>query len=132
MSEAGSLLGELRPLIERLPLPHPLWHRYVPLMHEVVADATAALAALETLPAARAELRRQLEGDGDYPPDDAGGPAIAAARLRLRELPVPQGEHPYLDEILLALEAAEAVLAALAAAGGDGAFARESREPEPL
>lgn len=128
-AEAESLIAELRTLIERLPLPHPLWHRYVPEMHAAVTDATAALEALEQLPGAAAELRRQIEGEATYPEDGAGGAAIAAARGRLRAVPIPQGEHPYLDEIMLALEAAEVALATVAAIGADDAFGTALARP---
>ena len=121
--EADELLAEMRRLAERFPLPHPLWHRYVPQMHEVVHDLFTALDALALLPDAQVELMRQVEGGAEYPADDSGGPAVAAARARLRGLPIPQGEHPYVDEILVTLEAAEAALAALAVAGGEAAFA---------
>jgi hypothetical protein len=122
-ADAKGLLAELRTLVERMPLPHPVWHRYVPEMHAAVVVATAALDVLEQLPEAAAELRRQVEGDAAYPDDAAGGPAIAAARARLRAVPIPEGEHPYLGEIMLALEAAEAALATLAATAADSEFA---------
>ena len=93
-------------------------------MDAAVADLLVALDAIGTLPAAQAELARQIDGDADYPPDAAGGLTLMAARLRLRELPLPQGEHPFLDEIVDALDAAEAALPALASVeGGDAAFA---------
>jgi hypothetical protein len=123
IADVEALLAEMRSLVQRLPLPHPAWHRYVPEMHAVVMDAIAALDALAAAPGAHDELNRQVNGDAAYPADDAGGPTVAAARARLRELPIPQGEHPYLDEILLTLEASEAALAALAVAGGEAAFA---------
>jgi hypothetical protein len=121
--DASDLLVEMRALAERFPLPHPLWHNYVPQMHAMIVDLTAALAALADLPRSQENLVAQVEGDADYPAEDAGGAAIASARRRLRALPIPQGEHPYLDEILLTLEAAEAALAALATAEGDRTFA---------
>ena len=119
VDDAHELLAEMRRLAERFPVPHPLWHRYVPQMREVIADFRAAVVALESLPDAHDELLRQVEGTADDVAADAGGPALAAARERLRSLPVPEGEHPYIDEILVGLEAADAALAALAAAGGD-------------
>jgi hypothetical protein len=76
---------------------------------------------------ATGELYCQVEGDAVHPDVAAGGPAIAAARAGLRALPIPRGAHPYLDEILLALEAAEVALATLAALGADSAFA-EARD----
>ena len=126
--ETGELLAELRRLAERFPLPHPIWHRFVPEMHDVIRDLFVALDVIAVLPGARAELLRRVEGVARQPPDESGSPVIAAARARLRALPVPQGEHPYLDEILVTLEAAEAVLAALATADGEAAFARRLQE----
>ena len=38
-----------------------------------------------------------------------------AENERLRALPIPEGQHPFLDEILPVLEAAELLLCALAA-----------------
>jgi hypothetical protein len=122
-AHADEVLEQLAVLIERLPLPHSFWHRYVPEMHAVVVDARAALDALAGSPGAAGELHRQVQGEASYPEDLAGGPTIAAARARLRALPIPKGEHPYLDEILLALEAAEAALATLAAVEADETFA---------
>ncbi|HWJ45266.1 MAG TPA: hypothetical protein VNR63_07745 [Gaiellaceae bacterium] len=125
------LLLELRRLAERFPLPHPRWHRYVPQMHAVIDDFGDALAAIAGIPEARQELLRLVESDADSPPAGAGGARVAAARERLRQLPLPEGEHPYVDEIRLTLEAAEAALAALAAvAGGDAALAAERERRE--
>jgi hypothetical protein len=128
-ADVETLLAEMRSLVERLPLPHPAWHRYVPEMHAVVVDTLAALDALAAEPGTHEELRRQVDGDAAYPAGDAGGPTVAAARPRLRRLPIPEGEHPYFDEIWLTLEAAEAALAALAVAGGEAAFAEALRPP---
>lgn len=126
--DAGELLAELRRLAERFPLPQPSWHRYVPEMHAVVRDLFAAIDAVAALPAAQAELARLVEGESGSTDARAGGPQLAAARERLRGLPVPQGEHPYLDEIVVTLEAAEAVLGALGAAvGGEAAFGRRGQ-----
>jgi hypothetical protein len=127
--EAGELLDELRRLAKRFPLPHPIWHRFVPEMHEVVRDLFTALDAIATLPRAQLELVLQVEANAEHANENAGGPALAAAQARLRDLPIPQGEHPYLDEILITLQAAKAALAALAAADGEAAFAH--RLPSP-
>jgi hypothetical protein len=120
---ANELLVEMRALVERFPVPDARWHLYVPAVRHVQRDLGAALDALDTLPDAQVELLRQVEGVAEYPPDHAGGPMLAAARARLRHLPVPRGEHPYLDEIVVTLEAAEAALASLASAAGEAAFA---------
>jgi hypothetical protein len=119
------LLAELRRLAQRFPLPHPIWHRYVPEMHAVIRDLFVALEAVEDEPRVQAELRRRVDEDAADPPENAGGPTLAAARARLRNLPVPEGEHPYRDEIAVTLAAARALLGALAVAGGEAAFARQ-------
>jgi hypothetical protein len=118
------LHAELKRLAERFPTPDPAWHRFVPEIHEVIRDLFVALDAVAALPGAQAALVQHIENDAAPPDEDAGGPALAAARRRLRDLPAPQGEHPYLDEIQVTLEAADALLSALAAAGGEAEFAR--------
>ena len=122
--DADELLAEIRRLGERFPLPHPIWHRFVPEMHAVVRDLFVALDAIAALPQAQAELVRRVDDGSSRPVEDTAGPALAAARRRLRDLAVPEGEHPYLDEIRLTLEAACAVLSALAGAMGEAEFAR--------
>jgi hypothetical protein len=119
------LLLELRRLAERLPLPHPFWHPYTDQMHVVVRDLFAALDAIALVPPAQVELLRHIEGKAQPPPPDAGGPTVAAARRRLRDLPLPDGQHPYLIEIVPTLEAADAALAALTVQGGEQAFASQ-------
>ena len=124
----SELVDEIRRLAERFPLPHPIWHRFVAEMHDVIRDLFVALDAITMLPLARVELARRVENDVGPVTDDAGGPAVRAARERLRNLPVPQGEHPYLDEIRVTLEAADALLSALAVADGESEFARRLQE----
>jgi hypothetical protein len=119
------LLSELRRLAERMPLPHPFWHPYTGQMHVVVRDLFAAIDAIALLPHAQVELLSHVEGRAEAPPPDAGGPTVAAARKRLRDLPLPDGQHPYLFEIVPTLEAAAAALAALTVPGGEQAFASQ-------
>ena len=109
----SDLLDEIRRLARDFPLPHPRWHRHVPLMHAVVDDLTASIDAIAGSPAALASLEAVVAEDAaaDAAPRS---PALAAAWARLNELPVPEGEHPYPDDIRLALEAARTTLAALA------------------
>lgn len=121
--DAEELVAELESLARELPVPHPSWHGFVPEMREMTASLLVATAAIRTLPEALEELARQVEGSAEYPPDDAGGAALAEARRQLRRLPLPAGQHPFLDEIVPTYEAAEAALAALAAVpGGEEAF----------
>lgn len=142
---AAELLEELRRLVARFPIPHPSWHGYVPEMRTVVRDLAAAIDALQSLPRAQAELLRRVEGRPEPQPEQPAGVALADAQERLRALPVPAGEHPFLDEIAVTIEAAEAALTALAASpDGERAFAaalgsrpaegtRENRQsPAPL
>lgn len=81
-------------------------------MHEVVDDLTAALDAVASSPAALQGLVNAVAGDLPEPLDPAG-PSLAGAHARLRDLPLPAGEHPYLGEIVLALEGARAAIAVL-------------------
>jgi hypothetical protein len=78
----------------------------------VAADLAAAVAALERLPAAANEVVRRIDADEEAPAD-AGDGDLAAATPRLRVLPLPAGEHPFLDEITATVEAAGQALAAL-------------------
>jgi hypothetical protein len=110
--DATQLLEQVRQLARDFPLPHPRWHRFVPLMHEVIDDLTAALDAVASSPAALQELVDAVAGDLPEP-FDPSGPSLAGAQARLRDLPLPAGEHPYLDEIALALEGARAAIAVL-------------------
>jgi hypothetical protein len=122
--EATELIAEIARLGERLPIPAASWHAYVAELRGMTADLRAAVEAIRLLPGADAELLRRIAEEGDGVDGPGTGPALADARRRLRSVPVPAGEHPFLDEILPTLEAAEAVLAALAAVpGGDAAFA---------
>jgi hypothetical protein len=122
--EATELIAEIARLGARLPIPDASWHAYVAELRGMTADLQAAVAAIRVLPGADAELLRQIAEEGDGADGPGAGPALADARRRLRSVPVPAGEHPFLDEILPTLEGAEAVLAALAAVpGGDAAFA---------
>lgn len=123
-SAAAELLEELRRLVTRFPIPHPSWHAHVPEILAVIRDLEAAIAALRTLPDAQAELLLLVEGQARPPQEEPSGEALAGAQGRLRALPIPAGEHPFLDEISVTIEAAEAALAALASSrGGRRAFA---------
>jgi hypothetical protein len=126
-SPAEDVLDEVERLARGLPIPNPSWHGCVPEMHAMRANLLAAVVAIRELPAAAHELLRQVDGAADRPPDDAGGPFLRRARRELRSLPLPAGEHPFLDEIMPTFEAAEAALAALASVhGGEAAFADAS------
>jgi hypothetical protein len=89
--------AELRELALRLPIPVESWHPYVRL---IAAVRDELLEELEQVDDDR--LAAVLEGP--VPPATPGS-ALAA-------LPVPEGQHPFLDEILPVLEAAAYVQAA--------------------
>lgn len=126
-TEAHELLAELRRLAERFPIPDSSWHAYVSELRQVAADLAAAVTALERLPDAAKELRRRIEGDER--PVAPGGPELASAAVRLQALPLPAGEHPFLDEIAVTVEASRRMIAALASAeGGEDAFAAARAE----
>jgi hypothetical protein len=101
------LVEELRAIWDRVPIPHGEWHPGAAAIARLDADVRDAFAVLAEDGDARAGLRRVLEGD--VPATAELGGALA----RLRELPRPDGKHPYLADVLPGLEAAEAVLAAV-------------------
>lgn len=131
-------LDELRRLCGQLPVPDGTWHPGAAAIAAVRRDFEWALDRCARLPAALA-----LVGDVDI--DSSGAdPELVAAWERLRALPLPEGRHPFLDEIAPALEAATATLAALSRVGGaagdaqrddgadrerDGGGAERIREP---
>lgn len=112
------LLAELRGLCERLPVPGADWHPHVAAIAACRDDLADAIEAVAARPAARARLEALLADEAEPAFDHtAADPGTAAAYERLRALPVPEGQHPFLAEILPALEALELLLVALAAAG---------------
>ena len=127
----ADLLAQIRKLARDFPFPDARWHAYVSLIQDVVDDLNAACDAIGASPRAATELARLIEQER-FPAPAPPGPALAAARCRLRELPVPDGEHPYVDEIRLALEAAAAAIAALSSApDGEQLFEAARRTLHP-
>lgn len=111
--EADELLAELHRLCERLPVPQPGWHPYVDQITSCRADFEHALALAAEQPAALELVAEFLDGTAE-PAFEAGSPPeLIAAWRRLEALPLPSGQHPYLDEILPALEAHRLLLIAL-------------------
>lgn len=109
--EEAPPVEELRAIWERVPLPREARHPGAAAIARLDEEVRAAFAVLAVDRGARAALARILAG---------GAPTAAAGALaRLRELPRPDGKHPYLAEILPGLEAAEAVLAAVAPRAGE-------------
>jgi hypothetical protein len=98
------MIDDLLPLAERLPVPDAGWHPHAALIRAVRDELLADLERLRQLPDAEERLTSLLGVSLAPRP----GSALAA-------LPVPEGQHPYLDEILPALEAARLVQGALSA-----------------
>jgi hypothetical protein len=103
----------LRGLADAFPVPSPVWHAHVSELRACLADFAAAIAAIERDAAAAAALDRLIEA-GRSPLERPDG-AVGEALRRLDGLPCPEGEHPYVDEIVPTLEAMRFALAAVAA-----------------
>jgi hypothetical protein len=112
-TSADDVLWELRHLCARLPVPQPGWHPYVALIAGCRHDFEHALTLTAEHPAALDLFAALAEGDLDLTFDPAGSPELASAWVRLEELPIPEGQHPYLDDILPALEALRLLLISL-------------------
>lgn len=110
----SELLSELRSLAEKLPLPQPSsGHPYIPQIVACRDDFLWALEAAEARPAALDVLADLIDGDAMAAIDPAASPELLEAWERLRALPLPQGQHPYLGEIMSALGALRLLLVAL-------------------
>jgi hypothetical protein len=104
---------ELRRLCARLPVPQPGWHPYVALIAGCRHDFEHALTLTAEHPAALDLFAALADGDLDLTFDSASSPELTSAWVRLEELPIPDGQHPYLDDILPALEALRLLLISL-------------------
>ena len=109
----SELLAELRRLCARLPLPQPSWHPYVAQIAACRDDFEHALTLAADAPQTFDLIAALVDGDVEPAFDEAASPELATAWLRLEALPLPSGQHPYLDEILPALEAHRLLLVAL-------------------
>ncbi|HEX6762794.1 MAG TPA: hypothetical protein VF094_08345 [Gaiellaceae bacterium] len=116
-TDTGELLHELRGLCTRLPVPQPTWHPYADQIAACRQDFEWALALATRHPATLELLALLIEGELDPGPDPEAPPRSAAAARRLRSLPRPNGQHPYLDDILPALDALQLLLIALGRTG---------------
>ena len=107
------LLVELRSLQTRLPVPQPHWHPHVARIAACRDDFAQAIEELDGDPEALDLLAALVDGASE--PDfaaDASEP-LAAAWQRLESLPLPEGQHPFLHEIVPALDALRLVLVTL-------------------
>jgi hypothetical protein len=123
----------LRELARRFPIPEPRWHRHVDAMLACRRDLEQATRAIEADDAAARALDALVEQEA-LDVRAARPPAVAAALERLDRLPVPEGEHPFLDEIVPTLHAMRAALLAVAASPAATerfAAATAYRQPAP-
>jgi hypothetical protein len=107
------VLWELRRLCAQLPVPQPGWHPYVAHIAGCRHDFEHALTLTAQHPAALDLFAALADGDLDLTFDSASSPELTSAWQRLEELPIPEGQHPYLDDILPALEALRLLLVSL-------------------
>lgn len=111
--ESAEFLHELRVLCARLPVPQPTWHPYVPMILSCREDFEYALALAADRPDVVERAATLVEEESEPTLDPGASPELAAAYERLHALPDPDGQHPFLDEILPALEAMRVLLVAL-------------------
>ena len=109
----GELLADLRCLCGRLPVPQPTWHRYVAQITGCRADFERALDLAAEHPETLGLVATLIDGSAEPSFDPAASAELTAAWQRLEALPMPSGQHPYLDDILPALEAHGLLLVAL-------------------
>jgi len=109
----AELLTELRRLSVRLPVPQRSWHPHVRLVAACRNDLEQALALATDSPEAGERVAALVGGELELTFDPDASPELSAARRRLEALPIPDGQHPYLDEILPALEALGLLLVGL-------------------
>lgn len=112
-SSTSELLAELRRLCARLPVPQPSWHPYVAQIAACRDDFEQALALVADAPQTLELSAALVDGETELGFDEAASPELTAAWRRLEALPLPSGHHPYLAEILPALEAHRLLLVAL-------------------
>ena len=105
--------AELRRLCHRLPVPQPSWHPYVAQIADCQDDFEHALAQAADAPQTLELVAALVDGYAEPAFDEAASLELTAAWRRLEALPMPSGQHPYLDEILPALEAHRLLLVAL-------------------
>jgi hypothetical protein len=110
-------LDALRDLCARLPVPQG-WHLWATEIAACQEDFRQALALADEHPDALELVVQLIDGRAEPEFDADASPELAAAWRRLEELPLPAGRHPYLDEILPALDALRLLLLALSHSGG--------------
>lgn len=112
-SETSELLTELHGLCDRLPVPQSGWHPYVAQIAACRSDFERSLDLAIDWPKALELVAGLLESSSEPSFDEDTTPELSAAWQRLQTLPLPDGQHPYLDDILPALVAHRLLLVAL-------------------
>jgi hypothetical protein len=111
--DTGAALDVLLEVCSRLPVPDPGWHPHARAIGAVRADFEHAVEIAQLVPEVLEEVARSIDADDLAALAPSAGPELRAAWARLEALPVPEGRHPFLDEIVAALEAAKVTLAAV-------------------
>jgi hypothetical protein len=112
-ADQQELLDALWDLYERLPVPGSSWHAHAALIAGTRTDFKRALDGCAHHPKVLDLIGRALDGELDAALAPNANAELTAAYERFRTLPIPAGEHPFLDEILPTLEAVEATLVCL-------------------
>ena len=112
-TDTAPLLAELQDLCARLPVPQPSWHPYVSQIAACRSDFEQAVTRAAEWPVVLDRFAALIneEHDASFDPDRSSW--LTAAWQRLQALPLPDGEHPYLDDIRPALESHRLLLIAL-------------------
>lgn len=113
----AEVIGELRGLWARLPIPEPSWHPHVALIRACRDDLEHAIAAAADRPAALDLLAALIDGGPEPAFDRDASGKLTGAWERLQALPLLEGQHPFLDEIVPALDALRLLLVALSLTG---------------
>jgi hypothetical protein len=120
----------LRELAEVFPIPDGRWHRYDASIRACRRDFDLSIRSVESDRRAIEALEILLERDALEKPDDLDA-AVVRALARLDGLPAPEGQHPFIAEILPTLHAMRAVLYAVAASpGATGVFCALQQEDD--
>ena len=112
-TDTAELLAELRRLCAHLPVPQPSWHPYVAQIAACREDFEHALTLAAEHPHALELAAALIDGEQEPSFEPDVSPALTAAWRRLETRALPSGQHPFLDEILPALEAHRLLLVAL-------------------
>jgi hypothetical protein len=108
----NGLIEEIRQLARRCPKPAGTWHPYTATILAAFEDLELALDALAAALDGEAALEAAIAGEVAA---RSPGQTLAEATARLSSIVIPEGRHPFRDEVVPTLEAMHAALAAVAA-----------------